>query len=97
MIVRQPDDAELLLVSAEGEDRSAKVRLTTDIGYRPNWSPDGKHLLIWVRDAEGRRQLYRVEVDSDQAPEKLAHQDESSFNSDAIWSPDGKQILWTRE
>ena len=97
VIVRHASDAELFLVAAEGEDRTATIRLTADIGYRPNWSPDGKYLLLWVRDDEGRRRLHRLEVDGDAAPEKLAHQDESSFNSDGIWSPDGKQILWTRD
>jgi Tol biopolymer transport system component len=96
VIVRHANDAELLLVATEGDDRSATIRLTADIGYRPNWSPDGKHLLLWVRNEEGRRQLHRLEVEGESVPEKLAHQDESEFNSDGIWSPDGKQILWSR-
>ena len=97
VIVRQASAAELLLVAAEGDDRSATIRLTEDIGWRPNWSSDGKFLLLWVRDDQGSRQLHRLEVDSEKEPEILAHQDESSFNSDGIWSPDDKQILWIRD
>jgi WD40 repeat protein len=101
---------ELLLVATPAPDKpdqtgggkrtaphaTATVRYKGDLGWRPSWSPDGQHLLFWVRDDKQHRRLHRLEVDTDHAPELLKHQDESKFNSDATWSPDGKQIVWIR-
>jgi len=88
---------ELLIVSADGDDRTAKVRYTGDIGWRPSWSPDGKYVAFWIRDGADRRRLHRLEVDSENAPEMLQHQEESAFNSDPSWSADGKQFLFIRK
>jgi Tol biopolymer transport system component len=35
-----------------------------------------------------------IEVDTMREPELLAHQDKGHLNSDASWSPDGKQIVF---
>lgn len=94
IIAQTGSGTDLLLVPTAGEDRTQHIRFRGDIGWRPNWSPDGAYLAFWLRDAAGRRKLHRLEVDTDRAPELLDHQDDSDFNSDATWSPDGKQILW---
>ena len=75
---------------------TATVRFAGDIGWRPDWSSDGKYLLFWIRDAKQHRRLQRLEVDGTSAPELLKHQEEYIFNSDATWSPDSKQVLWIR-
>jgi len=89
-------DGELLIVNSEGEDRTAVSRLKGDLGWRPDWSPDGKHVLVWIRKGDDHNVLHLVEVDSEQEPQALAHQ-ESEFNSDAVFSPDGKEIVWIRD
>ena len=97
VVVRHSNnDGELLIVNSEGEDRTAVSRLKADLGWRPDWSPDGKHVLLWIRKGDDHNRLHLVEVDSAREPQELAHQ-ESTFNSDAVFSPDGKQIMWIRD
>lgn len=98
VVVRHSNtDGELLIVNTEGEDRKPVSRLRADLGWRPDWSPDGKHVVVWIRKAdEDHNRLHLIEVDSDREPTELAHQ-ESKFNSDAVFSPDGKQVIWIRD
>jgi Tol biopolymer transport system component len=98
--------SELVIQPLEGDDRAERVRLAKppgdlrtirggrQIGWRPSWSPDGKHVLCWITNAEGQEQLHRIEVDTKREPELLAHQDEGRVNSDPNWSADGKQIVF---
>ena len=97
--------SELVIESLAANNRHERIRLFrpfTDgqsargghgLGGRPIWSADGKYLLCWLASAEGQKQVYRVEIDSDREPELLPHQD-GRFNADPTWSRDGRQIVF---
>jgi Tol biopolymer transport system component len=85
---------ELVIVTVEGDDRSERVRLAGRIGWRPNWSPDGKYIVCWIVSQDDQLQLHRVEADTNRDPERLAHQDQGRINSDASWSTDGTRIVF---
>ncbi len=56
------------------------------------WSPDGKRLLGWISTG-GQERLHLFDVDGLEPPALLAGQT-GQHNSDAVFSPDGKQIAW---
>ena len=53
----------------------------------PNWSRDGRHLLV---NSAGK--LYRIPVDGSAAPEPLALDPSLRVNNDHDYSPDGKLL-----
>lgn len=71
------------------KDKSSKVIYTEDKVYEaPNWSPDGKYLML-----NSGGSLYRLTVDSpDAKPEKIDTGAITGINNDHGISPDGKQI-----
>jgi Tol biopolymer transport system component len=62
------------------------------VGWHPDWSPDGKRLLGWIASG-GQERLHLFDVDGLEPPALLAGQS-GQHNSDAVFSPDGKQIAW---
>jgi Tol biopolymer transport system component/catechol 2,3-dioxygenase-like lactoylglutathione lyase family enzyme len=71
------------------QDKSSKVIYTEDKVFEaPNWSPDGKYLLV-----NSGGSLYKLAVDSpDPKPEKMDSRGIVGINNDHGISPDGKQI-----
>ena len=71
------------------KDRSSKVIYTEDKVFEaPNWSPDGKYLML-----NSGGSLYRLAVDSpDAKPEKIDVTGITGINNDHGISPDGKLI-----
>jgi Tol biopolymer transport system component len=96
LVPSREGDGELLLITAGFNGHKTNVRYKGDIGWRPWWSPDGKQLLLWIRDKEQHRRVHVLDLDATSEPQLLKHQEETAFNSDANWSPDGKQIVWVR-
>jgi len=75
-----------------GIDRSDPrvVHETTDVIEAPNWSPDGKWLVINSKGA-----LFRVAADGTTAPELISTGDVKGANNDHVLSPDGKTIYFS--
>jgi TolB protein len=73
-------------------DRSARTVYQADSVFEaPNWSPDGKYLLV---NSGGR--LYRIAVDGANATPDVVNIDTSlRLNNDHAPSPDGKQIAFS--
>jgi Tol biopolymer transport system component len=89
--------SELAIVSAKGEDDSFSVRWRGNIGWQPSWSPDGKQILLWVKDEAGAERLHLISSTGDDGPQEIPGQGGTSFNSDATWSPDGARIIFASD
>ena len=95
-------EPELAIVSAEGQSKGYKVLLPNDAikhvqesSYYYSWRPDGKRLLTSIKmDGDDNRQLYLIDVEGKELPQKLAGQDPSRSNVLTCWSPDGKKIVF---
>jgi dipeptidyl aminopeptidase/acylaminoacyl peptidase len=85
----------LWIVSASGGD-SRRLNQTANHEERPRFSPDGKR-LIWTSKATDPTQIWMCDFDSDRGQlVGKPHQVTSiSTGADgAIWSPDGKNIVF---
>jgi TolB protein len=73
-------------------DKSSKTLYTADTVFEaPNWSPDGKYLLV---NSGGK--LFRLPVDSaNPAPEPVDIDPTLRLNNDHAPSPDGQQIAFS--
>ncbi len=80
---------ELAIVDAAA-NQTPKVIKQDRVGWHPDWSPDGKHLLGWISTG-GQTHLHLFDVEGNKAPMPLGGP-AGSHNSDAVFSPDGKQI-----
>ncbi|MGA2061746.1 MAG: TIGR03067 domain-containing protein [Thermoguttaceae bacterium] len=98
-----PDgEPELAIVSAEGQSKGFKVLLPNDAikhikesSVYFSWRPDGKRLLTSIKmDGDDNRQLYLLDVEGKELPQKLAGQDPSRNNVLSCWSADGKKIVF---
>jgi uncharacterized protein (TIGR03067 family) len=95
-------EPELAIVSAEGQSKVFKVLLPNDAikhvqesSYYYSWRPDGKRLLTSIKMAgDDNRQLYLLDIEGKELPQKLAGQDPSRSNVLSCWSPDGKKIVF---
>jgi len=78
-----------------GTDGSSLRRLTHDIALGPgSFSPDGAQLAYVAYDANGRNQLFTVDI-HDGTVQQLTHGGGKSMSSGS-WSPDGETIVVTR-
>lgn len=71
---------------------SGDLRLIAKQGRGPRFSPDGQHIVYWVGESYFvRTQLYVV-VSAGGTPKQV----QASFYGahDAVWSPDGKELLF---
>jgi Tol biopolymer transport system component len=93
-----PYEGELCRVPlGDGEPGEPKVVYKGRIGWDPAWSPDGRQLMFWQMDDAANRHLYVIDADGKTAPQRLANQEGTRFNSDAQWSPDGKRIVFSSD
>jgi molecular chaperone DnaK len=60
------------------------------------WSPDGKTILYWLNKG-GIKQLYELQVANPQEPGRQITGPDVGPANDPVYSPDGQQILFTRE
>jgi Tol biopolymer transport system component len=68
-----------------------RIAESLDVVDVPSWSPDGRWIAVIAREEEGRaRPLYKVPIDGG-SPVRLV----DGVNSDPIWSPDGRLILYS--
>jgi Tol biopolymer transport system component len=81
----------LLVMSSDGTN-VRRIAETLEVADGPSWSPDGKWIAVVAREGEGRaRPLMKVPVDGG-PPVRLV---EGNNNSDPVWSPDGRLILYS--
>jgi Tol biopolymer transport system component len=66
------------------------------VGWHPDWSPTGKKLLFRIADGARMEQLHILDLEGNGKPVPLPKQFGRS-NSDGVWSPDGKQIVFTSD
>jgi TolB protein len=84
-----PRGRDIYLIDAVDGSGSRRVTRSTTPGgdLAPRFSPDGKK-LVFLRDGEG---LFTVDLDG-QNLRKITGGDQNP--GDAVWSPDGKQIVF---
>ena len=90
---RRNNPLELVVMDADGAEKSLKVRLSDNLGRDPNWAPSNKILLPLVIDNVLR--LHAIDPASDSQPTRLDSQTATQPNIDAGWSPDGKRIVYS--
>lgn len=90
----QSQQAELAIVEAK-ENQKPKILHHGYVGWQPDWSPDGKQIVFWIRDGINER-LHLLEIDSDKPPRLMPGQF-TQRNSDPVWSPDGKKIAFSSD
>lgn len=91
-------DHELILIQTDGPNATPVARHRANLSSHINWSPDGKQLLIGIYFPQGGpRHLHRMDVDSEEPPQRIPHQEMQYDYCDGAWSPDGKQIAFSRK
>ncbi len=76
-----------------GKDRDMPLRLRVSSGGEPQWSPDGKSLLVIGIGQDGRQGLHCVDVESG-ATHLLMRARTPGYLFKAAWSEDGKRIYF---
>jgi uncharacterized protein (TIGR03067 family) len=95
-------EPEMAIVSADGQSKGFRVLLPSDAIEHVqetscyfSWRPDGKRVLTSLKlDGDANRQLYLLDVEGKELPQKLAGQDPSRNNVLNCWSADGKKIMF---
>jgi Tol biopolymer transport system component len=72
------------------KDRSVHV-LTTEPDTLPGWSPDGSRIVFTRRQADGNYDVFTIRPDGSDLS-RLTNS--SAVDGHAVWSTDGKHILW---
>jgi Tol biopolymer transport system component len=108
-----PDDRRIVFTGLDGglsdlfiTDLNGKLtRLTRDryADLLPAWSPDGRSIAFTTDRAGtdldvlmyGNMRVAVIDVDS-RAIDLLPHQEEGK-NSNAVWSPDGRKLIWVSD
>ncbi|MBN2116758.1 MAG: PD40 domain-containing protein [Anaerolineales bacterium] len=89
MAVDQPDAYEVFVMDADGTNVRQLTRGLAGIGGSLDWSPDGKHLLIYA-GPPGDKNIFLVDV----AAETAAQLTNGGNNAACSFSPDGQWIAF---
>ncbi|HLO14584.1 MAG TPA: hypothetical protein VK206_07135 [Anaerolineales bacterium] len=89
MAVDQPDAYEIFIMNDDGTDVRQLTRGLAGIGGSIDWSPDGKHLLIYA-GSPGDKNIYLIDVDAQTA----AQLTNGGNNAACSFSPDGQWIAF---
>ena len=89
---------EIVIVDAEGSSKGFKVRLVQKTGWNLSWRPDGRRIMLGLRNPETKSmQLYTMDPDTEDRPELFPGQPATRNNAASAWSPDGKTIVFPSE
>lgn len=90
---------DIWVMNADGSD---PVQLTehSEPDYIPSWSPDGKTILFtsWRKESgEEKRAPHIYAMNADGSNQRRLVKESLNTSDGATWSPDGKQIVYTRK
>src|SRR6266487_3364400 len=89
MAVDQPNAYEIFIMNDDGTNVRQLTRGLAGIGGSLDWSPDGKHLLIYA-GPQGDKNIFLVDVDAETA----AQLTNGGNNAACSFSPDGQWIAF---
>ncbi len=89
MAVDRPDAYEIFLMDSDGTDVRQLTHGLPGIGGSLDWSPDGKHLLIYAGEP-GDKNIFRIDVEERTA----AQLTNGGNNAASSYSPDGQWIAF---
>lgn len=89
---RDGSDEELYVMKSDG---SGITRLTNQPGrdIAPSWSPDGTR-IVFSSSREGGLQLFMMKANGDDQTQLIKNPVEGMKYYNAVWSPNGKQIVF---
>jgi TolB protein len=82
---------DVLIIDAKAESQP-EVVCQNRVGWHPDWSPQGRKLLFRIHQF-GVQRLHVLDLEGDRKPEAIPNQ-AGERNSDGVWSPDGKRIVF---
>ena len=89
-----PDNMEIRLIDVQ--TGAITVRLSQQTGHSLSWFPNAAKILFWMKGPDDQfNQLYVLNPDTNDPPERVAGQPRDRDNTDASWSPDGTRITFT--
>lgn len=74
-------------------DQTPSAVFQGNVGWLAEWSPVDQRLLFWIR-SDNQERLHTLDLAGDKLPMLIPNQS-SNRNSDAVFSPDGKQIAFS--
>jgi len=89
MAVDRPDAYEIFLMDSDGTDVRQLTHGLLGIGGSLDWSPDGKHLLIYAGPS-GDKNIFRIDIEARTAAQLTA----GGNNAACSYSPDGQWIAF---
>jgi len=89
MAIDQPDAYEVFIMNDDGTNVRQLTRGLAGIGGSLDWSPDGKHLLIYA-GPQGDKNIFLVDVDAETATQLT----NGGNNAACSFSPDGQWIAF---
>src|SRR5262249_37291630 len=100
-LVNQGTDAEAGAVDVVGADGTGLHRLTPGDASSPAWSPNGRRIAYIAYNSDiaynsGAGRLFVMKADGSSKRQLAASAGECCYASSPTWSPDGRQIAYSR-
>jgi molecular chaperone DnaK len=95
--VRKIDGVAQLFTVVLATGKQTQLTHSSDVKDDPVWTPDGKSIIYWVVRGGGIKQIYELNVADPQEPGRQITDADIGSANDPAPSPDGEQVLFTRE